>query len=104
LLQTFSEILGLQLGIITNIPDDMSTGDVRTLLAAARLLTPLNSALIITSRDAGVSKPDVKIYEFAARSAGIPTNQCLYIGEDAAEVAGAQAAGMGGLLKPVPPG
>jgi len=102
LLQTFSKVLGLRLGIITNIPDQMSTEDVRRMLATAGLLTLLNSALIITSRDAGASKPDVKIYEFAARRAGVPTNQCLYVGEDPAEVAGAQASGMGGLVKSVP--
>jgi HAD superfamily hydrolase (TIGR01549 family) len=104
LLQIFSKVLGLQLGIITNIPDDMSMDDVRTMLAAAGLLTPLNSALILTSRDAGASKPDVRIYEFATRSAEVLTNQCLYVGDDAAEVAGAQAAGMDGLAKSVLPG
>ena len=42
-----------------------------------------------------------QIYQFAARQVGLPIEQCLYIGEDPAEVAGAQAAGMAGVLKPL---
>ena len=64
------------------------------MLAAAGLLPPLDGNAIVTSRDAGADKPAPQIYRFAAGQVGLPIGQCLYVGEDAGEVAGAQAAGM----------
>ncbi len=101
LLRTMAETLGLLVGVISNIPPDMSTDEVRAMLAAAGLLPLLDSNAIVTSRDAGAEKPAPQIYQFAARRVGLPIEQCLYVGEDADEVAGAQAAGMAGILKPV---
>jgi FMN phosphatase YigB (HAD superfamily) len=100
LLQTFRSALGLRLGVITNIPPDMSPAEVRTMLATAGLLTLFDNDLIVTSRDAGAAKPDARIYEFAADRAQISLGRCLYIGENPSEVTGALVAGMGGLLKP----
>jgi FMN phosphatase YigB (HAD superfamily) len=100
LLRTMAGTLGLQAGIISNIPPDMSTDEVRAMLAAAGLLPLLNRNAIITSRDAGTDKPNPEIYQFAARQIALPIGQCLYVGESADEVAGAQAAGMAGILKP----
>jgi FMN phosphatase YigB (HAD superfamily) len=100
LLHCFREVLGVKLGIITNIPPEMSDDGVRALLSAAGLLAFFDNDTIVTSRDAGVSKPDVEIYRLAAQRAGLTVFQCLYVGEDAQEVAGAQKAGMAGLLKP----
>lgn len=101
LLQSFREALGLRLGVITN-SGPFSTEDVRSMLERAGLLTFFERTLVVTSAEAGIAKPDVKIYEFAARRAGIATGQCVYVGDEGDQVAGAQAAGMGGLLKPVP--
>jgi beta-phosphoglucomutase-like phosphatase (HAD superfamily) len=102
LLQTLRDVLSLRLGIISNIPSDMSSADVRTMLATAGLLTLIDDDLIVTSRDAGAAKPDARIYEVAAERAQISIGRCIYIGENPSEVTGAQAAGMGGLIKPLP--
>ena len=100
LLDTMGRILGLRIGIISNTPDNITTDDLQELLAGAGLLTMLDDAAIVTSGTAGFSKPDRRIYEFAAAQVGVPVGRCLYIGEDPVEVAGAQQAGMAGLLKP----
>jgi len=100
LLRCFRDTLGLKLGIITNIPPEMIDDTVRRLLATAGLLKFLDDGAIVTSRAAGVSKPDIGIYLHAARRVDLPVRQCLYIGEDPEEVIGAHRAGMVGLLKP----
>jgi FMN phosphatase YigB (HAD superfamily) len=100
LLQIFKKVLGLRLGVITNIPPDMSSAEVRAMLATAGLLTLFDDDLIVTSRDAGAAKPHPGIYEFAADRAQISIARCLYIGENPSEVTGALVAGMGGLIKP----
>ena len=100
LLRCFRDTLGLKLGIITNIPPEMTGDMVRRLLATAGLLAFLDDGAIVTSRDAGTSKPDARIYLYAARRVGLPIGQCLYVGEDPQEVVGAHQAGMVGLLKP----
>jgi len=102
LLQSFSEALRLRLGIITN-SGPFSTQDVRGVLQRAGLLSFFEPALVVTSAEAGATKPDAKIYEFAAGRAGIAIGQCLYVGDERDQVEGAQRAGMGGLLKPLPP-
>ena len=101
LLQTIRNVLSLRLGIITNIPSDMSSRDVRTMLAMAGLLTLFDDDLIVTSRDAGTAKPDPRIYNLAAQRAGVSIGRCLYVGENPSEVDGALGAGMGGLIKPL---
>jgi len=93
-------VLGLRVGIITNIPPEMTSDGARRLLDAAGLLSLLEEAAIITSSDAGASKPKPEIYRFAAQRVDLPIGQCLYVGEDPKEVAGAQVAGMAGVLKP----
>jgi FMN phosphatase YigB (HAD superfamily) len=100
LLQCAGKVLGLRVGIITNIPPEMTSDGVRRLLDAAGLLSLLDDAAIVTSRDAGVGKPKLQIFRFAAQRVGLPISQCLYVGEDPKEVAGAQAAGMAGVVKP----
>jgi len=102
MVKVMAESLGLRVGVITNIPDDMSTQDVRAMLSAAGLLESMDADAIVTSRDAGAEKPDARIYHYAAGRIGLPAARCLYVGESAAEVAGAQAAGMAALLKPMP--
>jgi HAD superfamily hydrolase (TIGR01549 family) len=102
LLRVTCGTLGLRGGIISNIPEELTTEVIKKMLDAAGILGFLDRDAIITSRDAGVSKPDRKIFVYAADRVGLPASRCLYIGEDPHEVAGAQAAGMSGLIKPVP--
>ena len=100
MLRCFGQTLHVKVGIITNVPPEMTDEQVRGLLDAAGLLRFIDSAAIVTSRDAGISKPAAAIYHFAAHQVSLPIAQCLYIGDDPQEVAGAQQAGMAGLLKP----
>jgi HAD superfamily hydrolase (TIGR01549 family) len=100
LLRVMATTLGLRVGVITNIPDGMTTDDVRTMLSSAELLELIDGAAIITSRDAGVAKPDAAIYRYAAKRIGVPVERCLFVGECANEVAGARKVGMAALLKP----
>jgi FMN phosphatase YigB (HAD superfamily) len=81
-LQCFGQTLGITVGIITNIPAEMTDEQVPRLLAAAGLLGFIDATAIVTSRDAGIGKPDAAIYRFAAQRVGLPIAQCLYVGED----------------------
>ena len=102
LLSTFSKVLGLRTGIITNVPGDMTLQDVKTLLGEAGLLDLLDGNAIITNLAAKANKPNPEIYQYASRQLGLSPGQCLYMGDDPAEVNGALASGMVGVLKPVP--
>jgi FMN phosphatase YigB (HAD superfamily) len=102
LLSVMKGVLGLQIGIITNLPPSLSQDDIERLLDDAGLLRFIDTGALITNKDAGVDKPDPAIYRLAAGRIGVPVDQCLYIGEDAAEVAGARSALMAAILKPFP--
>jgi HAD superfamily hydrolase (TIGR01549 family) len=101
LLQSFGAVLGLRLGIITN-SGPFGPDDIRRMLERAGLANFFEPVLVVTSAEADAKKPEAKIYNIAAQRAGVPIGQCLYVGDAANEVEGAQRAGMGGLLKPVP--
>jgi FMN phosphatase YigB (HAD superfamily) len=78
----------------------MSSADVRTMLATTGLRTLLDDDLIVASRDVGAAKPDARIYEVDAERDQISIGSYLYVGENPSEATGAQAAGMGGLIRP----
>jgi HAD superfamily hydrolase (TIGR01509 family) len=101
MLKAMKETLGLRVGIISNIPEEMTIGQFQSVLLSAGLFELIDKNCTVTSRDAGASKPDPRIYEFAAQRAGVPAHRCLYVGETEAEVLGAIAAGMSGVLKPL---
>jgi hypothetical protein len=103
LLHVMGSVLGLKLGVISNLPNDLTPEQFRQLLAQAELLPYFDLKGIVTNHDAGADKPDPRIYRFAAERMGAATSDCLYVGEDETEVAGAQAAGMSAILKPFPP-
>lgn len=91
--------LGLTIGVISNLPADMTSRQLAELLAAADLTELITPHLIVTNHDAGADKPSPKIYEYARQRAGLAADQCLYIGENPDEVAGAAKAGMAAALK-----
>jgi FMN phosphatase YigB (HAD superfamily) len=91
--------LGLKLGVITNVPRDVHKDRVRAMLADARISHLLDDDGLITSTDAGALKPRSEIFLFAANTLRLPVERCVYVGENPAEVAGAVAAGMHGILK-----
>ena len=103
LLKTLRDQLGLRIGIITTA-GSLTNAQVSTLLQTAGLAQFISPGALISEHDAGVAKPDVKIYKFAAQRVGVPTNRCIFVGENLIEVIGAMNAGMKAVLKPCPPG
>ncbi|WP_055697341.1 MULTISPECIES: HAD family hydrolase [Streptomyces] len=53
---------------------------------------------VIGSADLGIVKPDRRIYETAARRAGVAPDRCLFVDDREENVAAAQELGMTGLL------
>jgi putative hydrolase of the HAD superfamily len=104
LLATFHDTLRLKVGVITNVPSGVNGAMIRNMLQHAQLLQFLDDEAIVTSADAGVSKPEIGIYLFAAQRAAVSPADCLYVGDEPKQVVGARGAGMVGLLKlpPVP--
>jgi len=104
--------LGLRLASITNLPDNLSADQWKQMITTAVLSDRpprtigdfIASDDIITNHEAGASKPDHRIYAFAARKLGLAPEQCLFLGENLIEVLGARAAGFQAELKPCPPG
>jgi FMN phosphatase YigB (HAD superfamily) len=103
LLAAMKSTLGLRLGVITNLPQGMTTAEIRQILSDAGILSFLDPQGVVTSADAPAAKPDKAIYQFAAGRIHLPEAACLYVGESPAEVQGAIDAGMAAILKPFPP-
>jgi len=103
LLTGMRNALGLRVGVITNLPLGMTSAEIGEILRSAGLLELLDAKGLITSVDAKVEKPAIAIYRFAAAQMGVQPEQCLYVGEAAAEVEGALQAGMAAIQKPLPP-
>jgi len=104
LLQAMRDQLGLRVGIITTLGPQLTNADGLALLKKAGLNQFLDPAGFISDHDAGIAKPNLEIYRFAAQRVGVPLGRCLFVGENLIEVIGAIAAGMKAILKPCPPG
>jgi putative hydrolase of the HAD superfamily len=83
---------GLKLGIISNWDDRL-----RPLLRELQLDSFFDS--IVISGEAGLQKPDPRLFQAAAAQLNAPPEAILHIGDNPSEdVAGARAAGLQGLL------
>ena len=49
---------------------------------------------VVSSARVGLAKPDPRIYELAAKRAGVPANRCLFVDDTAENVEAAAALGM----------
>jgi len=96
------QALSLRLGIISNVDTPWTQKELAKLLEEAGLQGVFEPELIIASTDAGAEKPGKRIYIYAAERAKVAVSACVFVGENLAEVIGAQVAGMHGQLKPVP--
>ncbi|CDX20160.1 conserved hypothetical protein [Mesorhizobium sp. ORS 3324] len=107
--------LGARVGVITNLPADVSDEQGRDMIVTTEL--SLNNTgrqvtigdfiprdNITTNHEAKADKPSAEIYGFAARKLGVSPGQCVFVGENYLECLGAELAGMKSLLKPCPPG
>ena len=119
LLAAMRDLVGVRIGVITNLPPDVSADQGRRMILDAVLSeTPANGSeartvrigdfvapeAIVINHEAGFDKPDPRIYRFAADKLGVAVERTLYCGENLIEVLGARAAGMQAELKASPPG
>ena len=83
---------GLVLGMVSNVDSDMSA-------VFERLGLGHRLDVIVTSSDAGVSKPDPGIFREALRRAGVQPADAVYVGDQyQVDIVGARAAGMAAVL------
>ena len=104
LLDTVKALMGVKIGLITNLPKDLPAEAGRKMITDAGLMPYLDPNGIVINHDVGVDKPNPEIYRIAAKQIGEKVHDCLFSGENYLEVLGAQIAGMQALLKPCPPG
>lgn len=112
LLTAMREVVGLRIGVITNLPANLSAEAGRRMIAeaimseddGAKIADYLDPQGIIINHEAGCDKPDPGIYRYAAERMGVSVGRCIFSGENMNEVIGAISAGMMGVLKPSPPG
>jgi hemerythrin-like domain-containing protein len=114
LLTAMRQVVGVRVGVITNLPADVTPEQGRRMIAEAvlsqqdgnpvRLGDFIDPQGIVINHEVGVSKPDPRIYARAAEQMGVQPERCLFAGENLIEVLGAAAAGMKAQLKPCPPG
>jgi putative hydrolase of the HAD superfamily len=82
----------LTLGLISNIERDM-TAALDKLGLSPRL------DIVVTSQDAGFTKPHREIFEYAIKQAGVSPAETVYVGDQyQVDVVGSTAAGMKGIL------
>ena len=98
LLKEMRDTLGLRVGIITSL-GTLSNSDGLAILQKANLAKFLDPKGFVSEHDAGVAKPALEIYVFAAKKVGVPVNRCLFVGENLIEVIGALSAGMKAVQK-----
>jgi hemerythrin-like domain-containing protein len=104
LLEGMKSVVGLRIGVITNLPPDVPSERGRQMLEDTGIWPFLDPKGFITNHEAKAEKPDPAIFRFAAGQLGLAPEQCLFVGENLLEVLGAQAAGMKATAKPFPPG
>jgi leucyl aminopeptidase len=85
---------GHRLGIISNTGDDVGT-HVDAVLASAGIRDFFEPALRIYSKDVGLKKDSLAIFQLAAARAGLSATPsiCIFVGEDSSERVLARAAG-----------
>jgi HAD superfamily hydrolase (TIGR01509 family) len=93
LLDAMKQAVGLRIGLITNLPENVSSSDGKVMVKEAGIWEHLDPQGWVTNHDAGVEKPKPGIFAFAVRQMGLPPERCLFVGENLTEVIGAQAAG-----------
>ncbi|RIW32736.1 HAD family hydrolase [Bacillus salacetis] len=80
---------GYKLGMITNGRTDVQNGTIDALGLRDYF------DMILISEEAGVKKPDVKIFEMAAEALNVSPSECLYVGDHYEnDAAAAMSAGM----------
>ncbi|XVQ82064.1 HAD-IA family hydrolase [Microbispora siamensis] len=97
------EVLALLLRARARVPVVLVSNATSELAAHLRELE-LHDAFdhVVSSYDVGVAKPDPRIFEIAARHAGVPPERCLFVDDRAENVDAARVLGMTGLVYRAP--
>jgi FMN phosphatase YigB (HAD superfamily) len=100
LLRALTTVFHLHMGVITDIPDDWTTDDVRRLLHQAAIGAFFDHEGIITSKDAAYGKGDgPEIFQFAASKFQVEPSACMFTDDNPQNVKNACAAGMTAIQK-----
>ena len=87
---------GYRVGLISNCMEEVSR------LWRSTPFAPFVDTAVL-SFDAGIAKPDPRIYELATRGLGVAAEHCLYVGDGSGgELSGASRAGMTAVLMRAP--
>jgi haloacid dehalogenase-like hydrolase len=99
------QALGIELGIITNVPSDWTLEDLEAILVEPELLDEFS--VVVLSSQAPAPKPDPAIYTFAHSQLAVPVavTETAFVGENLGEIAndvdnptqGCRAVGMIGI-------
>jgi hemerythrin-like domain-containing protein len=103
LLESLKKQIGLRIGVITNLPENVTHEEGVQMLKQAGLLEYVEENDIISNHLAGKEKPGVAIFEYACKRVGVGVEEALFLGENLIEILGASAAGLQSILKPFPP-
>lgn len=102
-LRSLKNDMGLRIGVITNLPANVSHEQGVTMLRDAGLLEYIQPEDIVSSHEAQAEKPAKAIYVFACEKLHVDPKEAMFIGENLLEVIGAQTAGLQAMIKPFPP-
>ncbi|MEA2365477.1 MAG: hypothetical protein QOI32_989 [Thermoleophilaceae bacterium] len=104
----------LTIGVITNLPEDVSADQGRSMVVDAvldenggqsvKIGDFISPEHVFTNHELELQKPDPAIFRKAAELMGVPADRCMFVGENLIEVLNARAAGLHSELKPCPPG
>ncbi|MFJ2033153.1 HAD-IA family hydrolase [Streptosporangium sp. NPDC087985] len=94
-----AEVVGLLRQVRTQVPVVLvsnSTIQINAVLQAAGLDYSFDA--VVTSAQVGAAKPDRRIYQAAARAAGVAAGRCLFVDDRASNVDAAIELGMTGVV------
>lgn len=102
-LQSLKNDMKVRIGVITNLPANVSHEQGVAMLKEAGILDYVNAEDVVSSHEAGAEKPNAGIYQYACQKLKVNPDESMYISENFIEVVGAQAAGLNSMVKPFPP-
>lgn len=71
LLDGMKSVVGLRIGIITNLPADVPAEQGRKMLEETDIWPFVDKDGFVTNHEAGAEKPDPKVFRFAAEKMGL---------------------------------
>ncbi len=74
----------IKLGVISNTGSE-TRDRMHSLLTSAKLLEQFDPALLLFSSVENLDKTKKAFFQLAAKRAGVPAQQCIYVGEDKVE-------------------